>query len=71
MLDKLANVHKSVTMWFNAVAGSAVVMLPTLQEQFPQLHDYMDRKAYQVIMGGIIVGNILLSLKTTKSLKDK
>ena len=69
--QRLANVHKSLTCWFNGLIGSAVVMLPMAQENLPQLQDYVDASMYKTAMGVLIVGNIILRFKTTTDLAHK
>lgn len=68
---KLAKIHKSLTIWFNGVAGTIVAGLPIAQDSFPQLQPYISPHWYQYAMGGIIGANILLRFKTDKGLEQK
>jgi hypothetical protein len=67
----LAKAHKSLTLWFNGIAGTAVVVLPFAQEQLPQLRDYLDAGFYHALMGAVVAGNIILRFRTRTALADK
>ncbi len=67
----LAKAHRSATVWFNALAGMAVLYLPQMQEQFPQLQDYLPPNAYHYAMGAVVLGNVLLRFKTNCALREK
>lgn len=62
---------RSWTMHFNAYLGLAWAALPSLQDQFPTLQPYLPAKPYQVGMAIVIIGNVLLRIKTQTSLADK
>jgi len=66
-----AKAHKSMTIWFNAVAGAVVVALPLAQEQLPQLQDYLPAGLYHYLMGGVVAGNIVLRFRTRSALAAK
>ena len=66
-----AKAHKSMTIWFNAIAGAAVVALPLAQEQLPQLQDYLPAGLYHYLMGTVVAGNIILRFKTRSALAAK
>jgi len=66
-----AKAHKSFTIWFNGIIGAAVVALPILQEQAPQLQDYLPASLYHYGMDALIVGNIILRFKTNGALAEK
>jgi len=68
---KCANLHKSLTIWFNTVMGTAIVVLPVAQDQFPALQGYVPDKWYHYTMGALVVGNILLRFKTNRPLQEK
>jgi len=68
---RLKKIHKSWTMWFNAISGSLIVILPSLETSFPQLQDYLPHNLYQYAMAAIIVGNMVLRFKTVKPLEAK
>ena len=69
---------KSWTVWCNGV-GAAVVgwivmipdALPSIKQSFPELQPYLSGKAFKYGMLAILVGNIVLRIKTTKSLSEK
>ncbi len=67
----LGKVHKSATIWFNGLIGSAIVVLPLAEEQLPQLRDYLPPSFYHLIMVVVIAGNIILRFKTNGALADK
>jgi hypothetical protein len=67
----IAKAHKSLTIWFNALAGAALAALPFAQEQLPQLQDYLPGNFYHDLMGAVVAGNILLRFKTRSALADK
>lgn len=66
-----AKAHKSLTIWFNSIMGMAVVAMPALQDQLPQLQGYLPANLYHYAMGMLIVGNIILRFKTNGALADK
>ena len=68
---KLAKIHKSVTIWFNGIAGSLVIILPFALEQWPQLQGTINDHFYHVMLDVIIIGNIVARFISTKSLADK
>jgi len=68
---KLAKMHKSLTIWFNGITGSLVVLLPFLQDQMPQLNPFLSENFFRYAMGAIVIGNIILRFKTAKSLAEK
>ena len=67
----LVKAHKSFTIWFNSMMGGAVIALPIVQDQFPQLQDYLPSNLYHYGMGILIVVNIILRFNTRNSLADK
>jgi hypothetical protein len=68
---RLKNCRKSATIWFNTMVGSVILVLPTAQEQLPQLESYLPHNFYQVMMGVVVFANIALRFKTTSDLADK
>jgi hypothetical protein len=71
MMDNLRGALRSLTMWVNGLAATAVAALPTLRDDFPQIEQYLDHQVYRYAMGALIAANILLRIKTTTSLADK
>lgn len=67
----LRRAHKSLTIWFNGVFGSAVVALPFLQGSLPEMREFLPEGIYQYLMGVVVAGNILLRFKTSKGLAEK
>lgn len=70
-LDQIRGALRSATMWVNGLAGAAVASLPVLRDNFPSLEAYLDHQVYRYAMGGIVAANLLLRMKTNKSLADK
>lgn len=71
VLDHLRGAARSLTMWVNGLAATAVAALPMLRDDFPQIEQYLDHQVYRYAMGALIAANILLRMKTTTSLADK
>ncbi len=67
----LLGARKSFTIWFNSTVATVYYGLPMLQESLPQLQAYIPTVHFNHIMATVIVVNLLLRFKTTKSLKDK
>jgi len=67
----LANMHKSLTIWFNSIIGTLAVALPALQDSLPQLQDSLPPNLYQYAMVALVLGNIVLRFKTNSALADK
>jgi len=63
---------KSMTIWFNSVAGGLVVLLPDLMAQLPMLKEYVPTDIYRWLFMAVIVGNILIRARTSTAigLKD-
>lgn len=62
---------KSMTIWFNGVVGTALVALPLIQDSLPQLQAYLSADDYKALVGVMVVGNIVLRVKTAKPLNEK
>lgn len=69
--SKLARLHKSFTIWFNGLAGAAVLGLPEAKDAFPQIQPYIDATLFKYAMAVLIIGNIMLRFKTGKALNEK
>ena len=74
--EKAARSWKSFTIWFNGVMLSIVPFADTIidfaNETIPLLQNYITDKQFKTSMIVIvIVGNILLRFKTSKSLAEK
>lgn len=70
-IDHLKGALRSATMWFNGAAAAGVAALPALRDNFPSLEAYLDHQVYRYAMGTIVAANLLLRMKTNKSLADK
>lgn len=70
-IDKLAGAKRSATIWFNGITGTVVMGLPMLQDNLPQVREYVPMDYFKWVMGAVIVINILLRFKTTQPLENK
>ena len=71
MRAKLKGAIKSLTIWFNSIAGTAAVALPYAKEQLPALQSYVPHDFFQYAMAAVIIGNIVIRFKTNSSLEQK
>jgi len=62
---------KSLTMWFNSVLGAAIVFLPDAITQLPMLQAYLPDNIYKTAFVVVVVGNMLLRVKTKDALTEK
>jgi hypothetical protein len=69
--DKLIGAKRSAVIWFNGLMGVALIGLPVLEENLPQLQGIIPDQWYKYIMGAVIVANILLRFKTKLALENK
>lgn len=68
----LKGAYKSKTIWFNSLMGLfAEVGLPKALETLPLLYGVYPNSIYFTLLMVIIYGNVLLRIKTNKSLADK
>jgi len=70
-MSSLKGAFRSFTIWFNSLMAVVIASLPLMQDSFPELQSYVPSKWYHYAMGLLIVGNILLRIKTTTSLAEK
>lgn len=70
-LNHLRGALRSATVWVNGMAGAGIAALPVLRDNFPSMEQYLDHQVYRYAMGGIVAANLLLRMKTSKSLADK
>ncbi len=68
---KLAGMHKSWTIWFNAFLAAAMPTLDYAQANLPQLQPYLPANYYGYLMLLAVVGNLVLRFKTYNSLAEK
>ena len=62
---------RSLTMWFNSISGTVILALPFAQDALPQLTLFLGPHFYKIAAGFIVVGNIILRAKTSRSLAEK
>jgi len=67
----LAGSIKSFTVWFNGVIGTALVAVPLMQDTLPQLQEFLSPDRYKQLVAALVVGNLLLRIKTSKPLDQK
>ncbi len=70
-LEKLKRAHTSAHIWINGAIGTVVVVLPFLQDQFPQMQPYMTETTFRWAMGIIVLANIIARFYITQSLSKK
>jgi hypothetical protein len=70
-MNWLRGAIRSFTLWFNAALIMFFEGLPMIKESLPELHDYVPPGWFVWIMRVVIVGNIVLRLKTRQSIPDK
>jgi len=69
--EGLAGARKSLTMWFNGLVGTALIALPVVQDALPQLQPYLGPDLFRQLSGVLVIGNILLRIRTSKPLSEK
>lgn len=69
--QRIRGARKSLTIWFNSVAGTLIAAIPFAQDNLPQLQGYLPTNAYQYAMGFVVAANILLRFRTTQGLEHK
>jgi hypothetical protein len=69
--SRIAGAKKSLTIWFNSLAGTLAIALPFAQEALPEMQAYLPTNTYQWLMGAVVLGNILLRFKTVSDLAHK
>ena len=62
---------KSLTVWVNSLAGTLVIFLPELKEALPELAPHLGPETYKWLALVVIVSNLVLRAKTSKSLAEK
>lgn len=67
----LRGARRSLTIWFNSVAGTMIAALPYAQDALPQLAQYIGPQTYKIMAAVIVLGNIILRAKTSTALPDK
>ena len=67
----LFNSWRSLTIWVNGISLTVVSALPMLQENIPQLQDYVSPHFYKQMMFTVVAANIVLRFKTKSALRDK
>jgi hypothetical protein len=67
----LRGAFNSLTVWFNTSAAMFIIALPDLQNTLPQLAQYLGPDVYKYLSLAVVLSNIALRAKTTKSLADK
>lgn len=70
-MDHLRNAWKSLTIWFNGLAGLLLGMADTLKDYLPFAQSYVTADILKYAAIGIVVVNVLLRFKTKSSLADK
>ena len=69
--DWLRGSLKSFTIWFNGIVGTLLAAVPILQSSLPDLAAMMPADSYKLLASALVIGNILLRIKTSTGLPDK
>jgi hypothetical protein len=69
--DWLRGALRSLTVWFNSVAGLLIVSLPEIERTLPQLSTYLGPELYKWLAIAVVLSNLALRAKTNKSLSEK
>lgn len=69
--DDLKKAHRSIVIWFNSIAGTAIISLPFAQENLPALQEYISPDFYKHAMMVLVIANIMLRFKTNSAMRDK
>ncbi len=70
-MNHLKNAWKSLTIWFNSLAGIVVMMGDTIKENLPMMQQYMTAENVKVAAIVVVAINVALRFKTNSSLADK
>lgn len=68
---KIKGSWKSLTIWLNGVLLAMFPMIDPIKESLPQLGQYMTPTMFKWLGLSVVVMNIALRFKTTKSLGEK
>lgn len=75
MRDTVRGAWRSVTIWFNAVLATLLVIVPEAASyavaNLPQLQPYIPENVYKLLMLVALVGNIALRFKTSRPLDQR
>lgn len=67
----LSGAFKSVTVWFNTVVGTFVLVLPEIQAALPDMAQYLPSDLYRWLALGLVLSNLALRVKTRLPLTAK
>jgi len=67
----LAGARRSWTIRLNVTVGALAASLPVAQDAIPQLQAYLPADVYRYAMAAVVLGNILLRIKTNKPLSER
>lgn len=62
---------KSWTMHFNVWLAGFVVFLPEIKANLPEMSAYLPENVYKYIALIVVIGNVMLRIKTTKALIER
>ena len=71
MLDKIRGAGRSAVIWLNGIMLAAFPLVEMAKDALPDLGQYLAPGAYKWIGLFVVVANIALRFKTSKSLADK
>lgn len=71
LLGKLQGCYKSAVIWFNALTLSLMSLFELFHDSLSELSQYLPTDLYKKVGLVVILVNLALRFKTSKSLQDK
>lgn len=69
--EKINGAFKSITIYFNILMLTAMEFVTYAHDVFQELQPYVPAETYRILALVLIIGNLILRFKTTKSLAEK
>ena len=70
-MNSIKNAWKSITIWFNGISASIIMMADTLKDNLPFAQAYVTPEIMKYAAIAVVAVNVALRFKTNKSLADK
>lgn len=70
-MKTLKGMRKSLTIWFNSLLLAGLPAFELAHDYMPELQDYLPDNVYKWMGIVVVVGNIMLRVRTTKPLSEK
>ena len=72
LIARFKGCRRSLTIWFNSAAASAVLAWPDVVSNFPALASYIGDTAFYRYAGAFVIGvNMVLRFRTNRDLAEK